>query len=71
MKIRSILTAAVLLPASVLGENAVLGAFKGLDYRYFVAGGTCAAISHGITTPLDVVKTRIVSRSESIFAAAL
>lgn len=30
-----------------------------MDYRYFVAGGTCAAISHGITTPIDVVKTRI------------
>jgi hypothetical protein len=26
-----------------------------LDYRYFLAGGTCAAISHGITTPIDVV----------------
>jgi len=31
------------------------------DYRYFVAGGVCAAISHGITTPIDVVKTRIQS----------
>jgi solute carrier family 25 phosphate transporter 3 len=29
------------------------------DYRYFVSGGICAAVSHGITTPIDVVKTRI------------
>lgn len=36
-----------------------LSAFKSLDYRYFVAGGTCAAISHGITTPIDVIKTKI------------
>jgi hypothetical protein len=38
---------------------AALEALKGMDYRFFVAGGTCAAISHGITTPIDVVKTRI------------
>lgn len=30
-----------------------------LDARYFLAGGLCAAFSHGVTTPLDVVKTRI------------
>ena len=29
------------------------------DVRYFLAGGLCAAASHGITTPIDVVKTRI------------
>lgn len=27
-----------------------------LDWRYFLAGGICAATSHGITTPIDVVK---------------
>lgn len=29
------------------------------DWRYFVAGGGAAAISHGITTPIDVVKTKM------------
>jgi len=36
-----------------------LSALKSIDYRYFVAGGTCAAFSHGITTPIDVVKTKL------------
>jgi len=27
-------------------------------WRYFLAGGLCSAISHGITTPVDVIKTR-------------
>jgi solute carrier family 25 (mitochondrial phosphate transporter), member 3 len=38
--------------------NSALSVLKSLDYRYFVAGGTCAAISHGITTPIDVIKTK-------------
>lgn len=38
---------------------AAMKALREIDYRFFVAGGTCAAISHGITTPIDVVKTRI------------
>lgn len=28
------------------------------SWRYFAAGGICAAISHAATTPIDVVKTR-------------
>jgi solute carrier family 25 (mitochondrial phosphate transporter), member 3 len=32
---------------------------QALDYRYFVAGGASAALSHGLTTPIDVIKTRI------------
>ena len=38
--------------------QSALSVLKTLDYRYFVAGGTCAAISHGITTPIDVIKTK-------------
>lgn len=34
---------------------------NGIDPRYFLSGGLCASISHGITTPIDVVKTRIQS----------
>ena len=37
---------------------------KALDYRYFVAGGVCAATSHGITTPIDVVKTKMQAQPE-------
>jgi hypothetical protein len=33
----------------------------GSDWRYFAAGGSCAAISHAITTPIDVVKTKMQS----------
>jgi hypothetical protein len=50
-----------LLPAACSSSAAqgAINALKSVDYRYFVAGGTCAAFSHGITTPIDVVKTRI------------
>lgn len=30
-----------------------------IDWRFFLAGGVCAACSHGITTPIDVVKTKM------------
>lgn len=54
---------AVVSPCNVVWASSAgavaLQALKDMDYRYFVAGGTCAAISHGITTPIDVVKTKI------------
>lgn len=37
---------------------------KAFDYRYFVAGGVCAATSHGITTPIDVVKTKMQAQPQ-------
>lgn len=36
---------------------------KTADPRFFIAGGASAAISHGVTTPIDVVKTRMQSDS--------
>ncbi len=43
---------------------AAANAAKVLDYRYFVAGGVCAATSHGITTPIDVVKTKMQAQPD-------
>ena len=61
-------TAHLGISSSVLSESphlligaAATGAGAGIDPRYFLAGGLCAAISHGITTPVDVVKTTIQS----------
>ena len=48
--------------ASVSAGAAAMDALRTMDLRYFVAGGTCAAISHGITTPIDVVKTKIQAK---------
>lgn len=51
-------------PAAASTLSKVKTVLDGIDYRFFVAGGTCAAISHGITTPIDVVKTRIQAQPE-------
>ena len=48
----------VVVPASVAAESVRM--FSDPDaVRYFFAGGTCAGVSHGITVPIDVVKTRL------------
>eukprot|EP00746_Dinoflagellata_sp_MGD_P092003 gnl/MRDRNA2_/MRDRNA2_36430_c0_seq1.p1 gnl/MRDRNA2_/MRDRNA2_36430_c0~~gnl/MRDRNA2_/MRDRNA2_36430_c0_seq1.p1 ORF type:complete len:449 (+),score=83.14 gnl/MRDRNA2_/MRDRNA2_36430_c0_seq1:75-1421(+) len=41
-----------------------IGYTSNLDWRYFVSGAVAAAISHGYTTPIDVVKTRMQTNPE-------
>jgi solute carrier family 25 phosphate transporter 3 len=70
MRLHPFLTATALVLQSDISlaipspASGALSALRALDYRYFVAGGTCAALSHGITTPIDVVKTKIQSEPE-------
>mmetsp|Transcript_3670 Transcript_3670/g.7625 ORF Transcript_3670/g.7625 Transcript_3670/m.7625 type:complete len:330 (+) Transcript_3670:61-1050(+) len=42
-----------------------------IDPRFFVAGGICAATSHGITCPIDVVKTRVQADPEKFKGKSL
>ena len=46
-------TSAMLAASSAL----ILLSGKGA-WRYYLAGGICAAISHAVTTPIDVIKVR-------------
>lgn len=43
----------------VLLISTLLSKCSAVDYRYFVAGGAAAAYSHGVTTPIDVIKTKM------------
>jgi solute carrier family 25 phosphate transporter 3 len=43
----------------VLLLSTFLSDCSAVDYRYFVAGGAAAAYSHGVTTPIDVIKTKM------------
>jgi len=53
-KKNALLTVAGMLMASTL---LVISSGAGA-WRYYLAGGICAAVSHSFTTPVDVIKTR-------------
>ena len=57
---RGLIIACVTAVAASLGA----GSAGGADWRYFAAGGISAAVSHGYTTPLDVIKTRMQTNPE-------
>lgn len=61
---RHILGAVLTLALRTASSTSAVSISSSIDYRYFVAGGSCAAISHGITTPIDVIKTRMQSNPE-------
>lgn len=47
-----------IVSAGALGFYALLTMSSPGSWRYFVAGGICAATSHSIPTPIDVIKVR-------------
>lgn len=54
-------TIAIMATASTAFFVALVGLLSASgpgSWRFYVAGGTCAAISHAIATPIDVVKVR-------------
>ncbi|KAG7364617.1 mitochondrial carrier protein [Nitzschia inconspicua] len=59
--------------AADLGSDILLSStvFGDADLRFFLAGGICAAFSHGITTPIDVIKTRQQVDTEKYGAGVL
>jgi len=53
-KRNALLTVAATLMASTL----LMVSSRAGAWRYYLAGGICAAVSHSFTTPVDVIKTR-------------
>ena len=52
-------------PACLVIRGGSVGDSGGaVDWRFFVAGALCASISHGVTTPLDVIKTKMQQAPE-------
>ena len=51
-------------PSSTIMLSNQKKSIQSLDPRYFIAGGTCASISHGLATPFDVIKTRIQAQPD-------
>ena len=51
----------ILVSAAIRNKAMVLIA---LDWRYFFVGCLCSAYSHGITCPIDVIKTMIQTYPE-------
>lgn len=62
VQVRGVVSAFLCLVAQASGLGA--GSAGGADWRYFAAGGISAAVSHGYTTPLDVIKTRMQTNPE-------
>lgn len=53
------------------GSTSGDGLAAAVDWRFFVAGGLCASISHGWTTPLDVIKTKMQQKPEKFKSGML
>ena len=46
------------------GELGASNELSSLDWRYFAAGGMCAAFSHGITTPIGNISSGCFSNTD-------
>lgn len=58
-------TTVTAVTATLPAATASVGMFSDPDsLRYFVAGGTCASVSHAAAVPIDVVKTRLQTSPE-------